>query len=1472
MNKTNNSWSMKHITLSLVLILMIMLCSQTAFAVISHYPSQIRPGTFASNHNGGNFTFPDWLVINKKLGIGTNSSGYSLEVLDTGTTTAVNLSGVLFVDADNNRIGIGTTGQDRIFEVLDASNPQMRLTQADNSVYADFQMISTGDLAMNVDGQSNQFVLDNAGNIGIGTASPGSLLHINGSGNLFNISNGTYSIFFVNETNVGIGTTNPNTTLHVVGTINATGEICQEGGNCLSDIGGGGSGSSAWLNGTSWTYLNTSYTQDVNVSGVMYINGTSGNVGIGTRDPVAKLEVESTVDNSASDPYTSTPFIRIDNPQMTEGIYAPIHFQMGTGEYAIISGVRPADNDAALLLGFRTTGDTGGNWAEVMRLQDNGNVGIGTTTPGYRFEVVDTGTTTAVNLSGVMFVDADNNRVGIGTSNPSSKLDIEGSGAGVTIELNNTVSGEKFRIYPGDGGNLIIDTGTGTDNFQFNSAGNLLVPDGSVGIGTTSPNATLHVVGTINATGEICQEDGNCLSDIGSGGSGSSVWLNSSTWLHLNTSYNLDVNVSGVMYVNASSGNVGIGTDTPDSKLEVNGSFKVTNASNDAVLLYVNQTTGNVGIGTDSPGAKLDISNGDVFVDNTRSYKGRDSGGTARNLIKMTSNDNIQIGGTSIGDIKLVVGTLGTAMMIKETTGKVGISTESPSTNLHVKGNLGTALSGLINSTFNSTVVNTTDDLTSELNVGDAIKITNTTYTAIFLVSAITASNITLDRNATYNWTNASGYKDSSLFRIDNGNATGKFIVDKSGNVGIGTNDPQEELHISSGGSVIRLEDSDIGQYAEVSGSGAHLRLRADENDGAADSRIQFDIDNSEVARITSNGKVGIGTTDPNATLHVVGTINATGEICQEGGNCLSDMSAGSGGASSAWLNGTSWTYLNTSYNQDVNVSNVLFVNGSSGNVGIGTTSPTNPLEIHATKSQIKLLKTNSGDSAFGVLAYDSGAYISAGAYHNGTSWVHEADGNDNQLLYMEPGTGMRWYAGNDGSSINSVADNEQLWKDSGEWTNGVHSVVGNSYFTGGNVGIGTTTPADKLQVEGNFSVRNTTDATDVFLFVDNSSGNVGIGTDAPAQNTKLHIQDNSVEAKITLDNDGGTSVLMMTTGTTEDPYIILQANGGSWWAAGIDQSDSEKFKISQSSALGANEVLVIDTSGNVGIGTTDPDSKLEVNGSFKVTNASNDAVLLYVNQTTGNVGIGTSTPLSKIDIRKDASLNYPALGTSAYGTIHIVPTTASNDYSTGISFGANNNPVQTGSQAGIYVQGSGGYGTKMYFATTNLFTSGAKSRMIIDHNGLVGINTTTPTARLQIGDSTIGEGANMFGNAAYDGILVSPGVTTGSIMVEGTDRADLVLSDNSSDGDDKLFLMRNENGVTAFSSVNDAFDAYVKQNILTFDHGTGNVGINTTAPTQKLHVDGDINISDSGDDPYIYFGDGGYIYDNGTAVIIGHS
>ena len=109
-----------------------------------------------------------------------------------------------------------------------------------------------------------------------------------------------------------------------------------------------------------------------------------------------------------------------------------------------------------------------------------------------------------------------------------------------------------------------------------------------------------------------------------------------------------------------------------------------------------------------------------------------------------------------------------------------------------------------------------------------------------------------------------------------------------------------------------------------------------------SDNTFTIDTDGSERLRIDSSGYVGIGTTSPSYPLHVIGHANITGGLRANGSSGSSgQVLTSSGGGAMSWttISSGAWTTSGSD------------VYRSSGQVGIGTTSPGAPLEIECADS-----------------------------------------------------------------------------------------------------------------------------------------------------------------------------------------------------------------------------------------------------------------------------------------------------------------------------------------------------------------------------------------------------------------------------------------------------------------------------------------------------------------------------------------
>ena len=349
----------------------------------------------------------------------------------------------------------------------------------------------------------------------------------------------------------------------------------------------------------------------------------------------------------------------------------------------------------------------------------------------------------------------ENGNIGIGTTTPQSKFDVAGATM-INGNLVSTILGSTYnhwtyfggsqggRIRGSDEGYLVLEgnpTGFGDKSLYLGSSENVLIArgGGNVGIGTTIPAVKLDVKGTQNNTitsiNAIAKFLGNdvgihigSLAGIPTYGS----WIQS-----MRESDNLSFPIS----LNPLGGNVGIGTITPAEKLDISGgNIQITNANatlklnganvgmitfsspngagtistyNDNSLRFgaeMNAATsqlvikdgGNIGIGTTTPAVKLDVNGRGVFGDmlssrdsygNTLTVANKSNeatslflwqGGVGSGHIGFRPNDNNLYIVNSLSDGAIT----NPAAIVLTSNGNVGIGTANPAYKLDVLGTI----------------------------------------------------------------------------------------------------------------------------------------------------------------------------------------------------------------------------------------------------------------------------------------------------------------------------------------------------------------------------------------------------------------------------------------------------------------------------------------------------------------------------------------------------------------------------------------------------------------------------------------------------------------------------------------------------------------------------------------------------------------------------------------------------------------
>ena len=558
---------------------------------------------------------------------------------------------------------------------------------------------------------------------------------------------------------------------------------------------------------------------NVGLGNLLHINGgglgaNSGNVGIGTTSPQGKLNViKGTASGTTAS--TSANNIVIDGTSGTETgitLFSTVGSAIRFGDDSDASQGVIEYSHASDYMRFIT------NAVEAMRIDSDGNVGIGTTSPSYELEIQDSSNDAYIS---VVSPNTDNAGILFGDTDASARGGI---------------------IYDNDDNSLAFRTNDNTDKMFIDSAG-------SVGIGTTSPVSfgKLAVVGSqninvnqyigslvtnYNNSSEFSLELGTSNETAVDGGA-TYRWKIANVGVASGRSLSFNRITRNGSYAEAmridSAGRVGIGTTDPDCKLDIS-------TNNTTGLRLINHDSSGANASNDPPAILFQANGWDTNA-GSRAYSARIrvnsnySGAAGRGNTHPVMNFDLETNEDNPDD------NLSTKMMINA-DGNVGIGTTSPGAPLHIS-----------HSTGDSLIVEKSTTEPSVRFKGDA----DTDF-------VLTVSQ---DR-----------------FKISpNDGVTSLLEVAQSGNVGIGTTSPDELLHIAntSGGASLLIETHNSSGGNVLFGddtSNTVGRIQYLHSDNSM--RLSTSGSNSPDMLIDSNGNVGIGTgtTSPSATLQVVGSLS----------------------------------------------------------------------------------------------------------------------------------------------------------------------------------------------------------------------------------------------------------------------------------------------------------------------------------------------------------------------------------------------------------------------------------------------------------------------------------------------------------------------------------------------------------------------------------------------------------------------
>jgi len=354
--------------------------------------------------------------------------------------------------------------------------------------------------------------------------------------------------------------------------------------------------------------------------------------------------------------------------------------------------------------------------------------------------------------------------------------------------------------------------------------------------------------------------------------------------------------------------------------------------------------------------------------------------------------------------------------------------------------------------------------------------------------------------------------------------------------------------------------------------------------------------------------------------------------------------------------------------------------------------------------------------------------------------------------------------------------------------------------------------------------------SSDYLFKWDNSNNRLGLGVEIPTATLHVVTADDTIAKFVSSDNKAAISI------SDDDTTGYFSAENG---------------RIGFGTGLGASSsnISILTSNSNVGIGTVSPSAKLEVDGTFISTGisqlGSGGSNVLLTSSSAGNVGVGISSPESKLHVGPSALL-------SGYTTT--ATTLAISDVTNGAEL------ILRGQSPRIFFDSTSSGNAEMYLDGYQFdILSGrpdapGSSRLYINASGNVGIGTSSPQTKFHVNG-----GQALFASDT----AVNPIIPFGIEVYRNTGGNSNVLIHQDDGNHESVLHMRCGGNDTKIKTGPNTWALKIDTETLTdaiaLMSTSGNLGIGTTSPSEKLSVAGNIIATSSGNTALSVVSTGGY-------------